>query len=298
MPMAMDDTEHEQQMLVQWCMAAQVFTESEFRQVIQRTYNTEEEEMEEIQPVVEQINSSMGAFSLELRSCMDQTTGTRKWALVNTNTDAISTGATPYSASELVTLKTLVVGVFTEKMGNYSLSLHDALRIATKRNGTVAGTLTRAETESLIRKFCADGWLATDSDNGYVVLGDRSIIELQSFFNVGFADYIRLCSLCKEMATLGIVCMECMEAVHPYCANRLMSASAGQLSCPACNKHIPQLNKFGPGERGVPHALESVAGSVRGESVAASVRGESVGVEEPATQSIKKLRIEDSSDEE
>ncbi|KAJ2056809.1 hypothetical protein GGI17_006001 [Coemansia sp. S146] len=289
MPMAMDDAAHEQQMLVQWCMAAQVFAESEFRQAIQRTYCTEEEDTEEIQPVIEQINGSMSAFSLELRSCMDQTSGIRNWALVNTNADAISTGATPYTASELVTLKTLVEGVFTEKMGNYSLSLHEALRMATKRNGTAAGTLTRAETESLIRKFCADGWLATDPDGGYVVLGARSIIELQSFFNVGFGDYIRLCSLCKEMATSGIMCMECMEAVHPYCANRLASASGNQLACPACNKHIEQPRKFGPGERGVPHLVESVAGSVRGESV---------GVEEPATQSIKKLRIEDSSDDE
>ncbi|KAJ2491308.1 hypothetical protein IWW37_002390 [Coemansia sp. RSA 2050] len=282
MPMVTGDTEPEQQMLVQWCMSAQVFSEPEFRQTIRRIHCIDEgKDMEEILPVVEQINGSMSAFSLELRSAMDQTSGVRMWALVNTNADPISIGATPYTASELIMLKTLVEGVFTEGSGNYSMSFHDALRLATKRGGT------RAEVESLLRRFTGDGWLALDE--GFVVLGARSIIELQSYFNTGFADYIRLCSLCKEMATSGVVCMECQEAVHPYCAGRVAEANGGQLSCPKCNRHIRQPWKFGPGERGVPHALESGA---------LEAKEENVGVEEPATQSIKKLRIEDSSDEE
>ncbi|KAJ2821536.1 hypothetical protein GGI24_004188 [Coemansia furcata] len=277
MPMAMDsDTAVEQQMLVQWCMAAQLFTESEFRDAVQRTQQSTDAE-EEIHPLIEQLNHTLGAFSLELRSCMDQTSGVRMWALANTNADAISMGATPYTASELVTLKTLVEGVFTEPAGNYALSLHDALRLVTRR----VGAPTRAEAETLLARFCGDGWLAMDQ--GFVALGARAVIELQSFFSVGFPDYIRLCSLCKEMATKGIVCTECLEPVHPYCADRV--AGGKVLACPACNRHIAQPRKFGPGERGVPHALDDVA----------SAREPS---EEPATQSIKKLRIEDSSDEE
>ncbi|KAJ2698527.1 hypothetical protein H4218_003257 [Coemansia sp. IMI 209128] len=275
MPMVIDDTDSEQQMLVQWCMSAQVFSDPDLRQAIRRIHSIDDDKgMKEIHPVIEATNASMSPFSLELRSAMDQTSGVRMWALVNTNADPISIGATPYTATELVTLKTLVDGVFTEEQGNYSLSLHDALRLATKRGGT------RAEIESLIRRFTNDGWLALDE--GFVVLGARSIIELQSYFNVGFADYIRLCSLCKEMATSGVVCVECMEAVHPYCANRVTEANGGQLSCPQCNRHIGQPRRFGPGERGVPHVLD---GGTKEES------------EEPATQSIKKLRIEDSSDE-
>ncbi|KAJ2335413.1 hypothetical protein GGI00_001374, partial [Coemansia sp. RSA 2681] len=187
----------QQQMLVQWCMSSQVFSEASFREAVNRISQMDTDEViavdagdegavvVQLQPVVEQINASMSAFSLELRSCMDQTSGVRMWALVNTNADAIATGATPFSASELSALKTLVEGIFTEPQGNYSLVLHDALRLVSRRNtGATGATLTRAEGESLIRKFSSDGWLATDDSGGYVVLGARSLIELQTFFNV------------------------------------------------------------------------------------------------------------------
>ncbi|KAJ2741656.1 hypothetical protein GGI20_005037 [Coemansia sp. BCRC 34301] len=299
MPMATAPVDVKQQMLVQWCMSSQVFSEASFVQAVRRINHDDEDEVvdveegegiEELRRVVEHINESMNAFSLELRSCMDQTSGMRMWALANTKADAIATGATPFSASELSVLKALVEGIFTEPMGNYTLSLHDALRLASSRRaGSTGASLSRVDAESLIRRFMADGWLATDDSDGYVVLGMRSVIELQSFFSVGFADYIRLCSLCKEMATCGIVCMECLEPVHPYCANRVAAASASghQLSCPACHKHIMQPRRFGPGERGVPHEL----GGKEEESVGDKD-------DEPTMQSIKKLRIQDSSDEE
>ncbi|KAJ2893288.1 Non-structural maintenance of chromosomes element 1 [Coemansia aciculifera] len=288
----------QQQMLVQWCMSAQVFSEPAFRRAIKRitttSNSTEEDDGDvvvvegeaeggdvDLHGIVEVINESMRSFSLELRSCMEQTSGVRMWALSNTNADGISTGATPYSASELSVLKTLIEGVVTEAQGNYSLTLHDALRMAANVGGS------RAEALQLIRKFSNDAWLSSDDGltGGYVCLGERSIIELQSFFSSGFADYVRMCSLCKEMATCGVVCMECLEPVHPYCAVQLASASLGdQLACPACNKIISQpRRRFGPGERGVPHEL-----------LLSKEGGDGEEEEEPATQSIKKLRIEDS----
>ncbi|KAJ2463795.1 hypothetical protein GGI02_005156 [Coemansia sp. RSA 2322] len=297
MPMALTLSAVAQQMLVQWCMAAQIFSEPAFRQAVGRVGSSQAAEtddevcrQEEIQPIVEQINSSMAAFSLELRSCMDQTSGERMWSLVNTNADDMFKAATKYTPNELAMLKALVEGIFTDASGNYAMALHDALRL-----GSSITTVSRTEAEALVRRFSRDGWL-DDKREGFVVLGSRAIIELQSVFNLGFGDYVRLCSLCKEMATRGLACSECLEAVvHPYCAERVAEAS-GQLTCPACHQRIRQPRRFGPGERGVPHSAPAAGGGEKNGSDAEESDIEQAS-EEPATQSIKRLRINDDDDD-
>ncbi|KAI8317811.1 hypothetical protein GQ54DRAFT_315140, partial [Martensiomyces pterosporus] len=82
----------EQRMLVQWCMSSRLFGEAALRQAMQRIYAAEDLDM---QRTIDGVNASISAFSLELRSGMDQRTGDRMWAVVNTNADAISTTATP-----------------------------------------------------------------------------------------------------------------------------------------------------------------------------------------------------------
>ncbi|KAJ1819166.1 Non-structural maintenance of chromosomes element 1, partial [Coemansia sp. RSA 2598] len=154
--------------------------------------------------------------------------------------------------------------VFTEDTGNYAVSLDDARRIAV-RNGPAG--MVRGQAEKLIAEFCKDKWLARSQD-GWVVLGTRAIIELQPYFADGFSDYQRHCALCSEMATQGFVCTECYAAVHPYCAEQIASSSSlagrsgsadsgsGQLSCPKCRRQISRPMRFGPGKTGVPHSFE------------------------------------------
>ncbi|KAJ1939967.1 hypothetical protein GGF37_004181 [Kickxella alabastrina] len=238
-------------MLVQWCMSAQLFSEAKFRQEIRRIYRDNEVEMQEI---IESINNSLATYSLELRSIMDQITGERMWALSNTTADSISIAATPYSSNELPILKSLVEEIYTERAGNYALSLHSALKYATEK-GPAGFTKTNAE--ALISRFCQDDWLSRDN-SGYIVLGARAAIELRSFLADGFGDYQRQCALCSESATRGIVCPECSAVVHPYCAERIASSVDGnQLSCPGCHQQMVRPRRFGAGEAGVPHVFEA-----------------------------------------
>ncbi|KAJ1647226.1 hypothetical protein LPJ64_001339 [Coemansia asiatica] len=249
------ETKH--RMFLQWCMSANLSSETQLRETIQRIFD---DQQMDIQEAVDLANSCLSKYSLELRSAIDQTTGTRHWAMVNTNADTIATGATPYIQSELAILKALIEEILTEDTGNYAVSLHDALKTASKTGPT---GMARGQAEKLIAEFCKDCWLAR-SQGGWVVLGTRAIIELQPFFTDGFGDYQRHCALCSEMATEGVVCTECYAVVHPYCARQLAlsssnsTASTGsdQLSCPKCRRLIARPMRFGPGKPGVPHSIE------------------------------------------
>ncbi|KAJ1963159.1 hypothetical protein GGI12_002214, partial [Dipsacomyces acuminosporus] len=176
----------EQRMLVQWCMSSRLFAESALREAIRRIYSIEDDEEGssdgiDIQQTIDVVNSSISLFSLELRSGMDQRTGDRKWAIVNTNADAISTAATPYSPVELGILKALIEGIFTAESGNYALRLHDALRTAAQRGPS---GFSRSDSDTLIKRFCGDGWLELVSSQ-WLVLGMRAAVELQTYFNDG-----------------------------------------------------------------------------------------------------------------
>ncbi|KAJ1902574.1 hypothetical protein LPJ81_003533 [Coemansia sp. IMI 209127] len=236
--------------LIQWCMSSQLFTEQSLNEAIARIYTEETAAAIELQAEVEQINGTLSVLSLQLRSAMDQRSGSQLWALVNTNADKISTGATPYTTTELAMLKALVEAVFTSADGNYAIDLHTAIRLISALGSATFG---RRDAQDLIARMCADGWMEK-TESGFIVVGMRALIELQSFFNDGFGDYARFCSLCKEMATSGRVCNQCDDSVHPFCADQIMQ-SAGSLSCPKCHKPMSDALSFGPNEAGIPHSL-------------------------------------------
>ncbi|ORX66647.1 hypothetical protein DL89DRAFT_270172 [Linderina pennispora] len=244
----------EQRMLAQWCMAAQFFSEEKLRAAMQRIFNTDDIDL---QHIVDRTNNSLSIFSLELRSRMDQLTGTRDWALVNTNADEISKQATPYSPVELSILKALIEQICTEPSGNFCITYHEAVREAA-RLGPSGFSLTDAGL--LLDKLCGDGWL-NRANGGFVVMGARATIELQSFLNDSYQDLLHECSLCKEIATCGIVCDGCGAALHPCCVDRVVEAGGSRgLACPQCHKAIREPSRFGPGEDGVPiEHQESIA---------------------------------------
>ncbi|KAJ2646472.1 hypothetical protein IWW40_005389 [Coemansia sp. RSA 1250] len=241
----MEVPNHARQMLVQWCMSAQHFKETELQAAIQRIYG---ESAPPLQDTVDALNSRLTRYALEMRSSMSQTDGDRVWALTNTKADAIATGATPYSPTMLAVLKHLIELVFTDSQGNFAIDLHTAVREATSKGST---NFTRRDAQEAIEVFCKDGWL--QNENGWVVLGQRACIELQAYLKDGFSEYIRTCALCKEMATCGVMC-GCKVFLHPYCADRLREMSkAGLLACPECRQPINSPDAFGPGKPGIPH---------------------------------------------
>ncbi|KAJ2361242.1 hypothetical protein IW150_007293 [Coemansia sp. RSA 2607] len=241
---------------------------------------------------VESINNSLTNYSLELRSALDQNTGVRMWAIVNTNADATMIGATPYSQPELAILKALIEGIFTASTGNYALTLHSALKVAVNNS---TPPIQRSHAEKLIGMFCKVGWLMRDEDEGFVIIGTRALIELTSFFTDGFSDYQRHCALCSELATQGFVCTECDAVVHPCCAKSISPSLAenGELSCPKCHKQIARPMRFGPGQPGVPHEIEPTQQTYQEEDIA-SVTVEELSLNSPRG---KKRVIDEDSDE-
>ncbi|KAJ1729146.1 hypothetical protein LPJ72_005125 [Coemansia sp. Benny D160-2] len=252
--------------LIQWCMSSQLFSEALFTEAITRIYKEEAGEAEAAEAAartllaaeVEEINTALSPLSLQLRSCMDQQTGARLWALVNVTADKPFASATPYSAAELGVLKALVELVFTSADGNYAVDLHTAIRAACST--TAAGTpllATKKEAQEFLNRVNRDGWLGS-GPHGECVIGSRALIELQSYLTDGFGDYARFCSLCNEMATCGSVCAQCDQSVHPFCADQILK-SVGRLSCPKCHQSMADALKFGPGEDGVPHNIIDVS---------------------------------------
>ncbi|KAJ2358545.1 hypothetical protein GGF43_000737 [Coemansia sp. RSA 2618] len=238
----------ERQMLVQWCMSKQFFSEEKLQETISRIYG---DEAPALQDAVDAINSRLTRYSLELRSSMSQTSGARMWALINTKADTIATGATSYSPTLLTILKHLIERIFTDRHGNFAVDLHTAVREATDKG---PASYLRRDAQEAIDWFCADGWL--QSSEGWVMLGQRACIELQAYLTDAFADYMRMCALCKEMATQGVMCDECNAFIHPYCASRLAETSkAQQLSCPACHQAMVSPRSFGPGKPGIGHNM-------------------------------------------
>ncbi|KAJ1852103.1 hypothetical protein GGH12_005605 [Coemansia sp. RSA 1822] len=238
----------ERQMIVQWCMSAQFFSEQALQETISRIYDNE---APALQDTVDAVNLRLTRYSLELRSGMSQTSGERMWALINTKADAIATGATPYSPTLLTILKHLIEQVYTDQHGNFAVDLHTAVREATSKGST---SYSRRDAQEAIDWFCSDGWLQVA--DGWVVLGQRSCIELQAYLTDGFAEYMRTCALCKEMATQGVMCDACGAFIHPYCAGRLSETSKAQmLSCPTCHQLMESPSSFGPGKPGIRHNL-------------------------------------------
>ncbi|KAJ2716568.1 Non-structural maintenance of chromosomes element 1 [Coemansia spiralis] len=122
----------------------------------------------------------------------------------------------------------------------YAIDLHRAVREAAAK--CPAGH-SRRDAEDIIDRLDADGWLAVETQ--WVGIGQRACIELQPYLTDAYPDSIRTCCLCKEMATRGVVCAACNEALHPHCAERLASDSAA-LSCPACRQRMDSPEQFGP----------------------------------------------------
>ncbi|KAJ2403307.1 hypothetical protein GGI23_000012 [Coemansia sp. RSA 2559] len=141
-------------------------------------------------------------------------------------------------------LKALVETVFTSADGNYAIELHTAIRLISALGSATFG---RRDVQNLIARMCADGWMEQTGSRGFIVVGMRALIELQSFFNNGYDDYMRFCSLCKEMATCGRVCSHCDDPAHPFCADQVVQ-SAESLSCPKCHRPMPDALSFGPNE--------------------------------------------------
>ncbi|KAJ1789667.1 hypothetical protein LPJ59_005299, partial [Coemansia sp. RSA 2399] len=66
---------------IQWCMSSQLFTEQSLNEAIARIYTEETAAAIELQAEVEQMNGTLSVLSLQLRSAMDQRSGSRLWAL-------------------------------------------------------------------------------------------------------------------------------------------------------------------------------------------------------------------------
>ncbi|KAJ2607322.1 hypothetical protein H4S08_004864, partial [Coemansia sp. RSA 1365] len=178
-------TKLEKQMLVQWCMSAQFFSETVLQDNIKRILG--EEHQGTMQEIIDELNSTLDRFSLALRSSMSQTSGERWWALISTNADGISMTASAYSAVELGILRQLIESVFTEPQGNYVIGLHQAVREATEKG---PNSFSRREAQDLVMIFCRDGWLEID-DGKWITIGQRACIELQQYLEDAYPEFIR-----------------------------------------------------------------------------------------------------------
>lgn len=178
-------------------------------------------------------NRALSPLDLEIRSALHQTSRERIYALVNTTSDPMTQLATTYSADEIAFVKKMLDAMFdgannrgrTEAM---CLSSIEVLQLAKKapRRETQDGAapnpqpkLTGSETEELMRKLEAEGWLEK-SDAGFYTLSPRALMELKSWLIDAYNDpdddndqeaarrkKIKTCEACKEIITM--VCFTC-----------------------------------------------------------------------------------------
>ncbi|KAJ9088302.1 hypothetical protein DSO57_1024439 [Entomophthora muscae] len=193
---------------------------------------------------VAKVNAALFPYSIQLKSGIDEESGTLMWALVNTMEDEISEQATDYIPSQLTYLDKLIEAIITAPNEQFYVTHTEALNLVmiastqepdeeTSNAQLTANNLTKAERSAFIETYVEDGWLFR-TRVGYLIMGVRAILELKFKLKAQYEGYISDCSLCEAPITQGVKCngQECESRYHDFCLARVRS---GATRCPGCS---------------------------------------------------------------
>ncbi|RKP15138.1 hypothetical protein BJ684DRAFT_18509 [Piptocephalis cylindrospora] len=192
---------------------------------------------ETLNMVVGLINGKLQDFDMGIRSGLDEETGEKWWAFVNTSEDpSASLIASTHSIPELSFLNRLIRRMVRDREGKrYSIGSIRALGERPPQG------CTRMEAQRILDQFVQESWLNLSPDGRYC-LGLRTLLELGPYLKTRYEDDIVECTLCMDMITRGRRCpnTQCAARLHHYCATQYFDGLPlpSQL-CPTCKTPWP-----------------------------------------------------------
>lgn len=180
------------------------------------------------------LHTSLARLGLDLRACHDQRTGEPFLVLVNAKADTLAEIATPYSAVELVYIKSVVRRVCADQIEAivthpcFALRSTDALHLAGPAQ------LTKRAASDLLQNLEQRGWLQLQRSSGHYTLTLRALNELDTYLRNAYEEHLLECVACFALVTYGEQCATpgCRAALHTAC--RQWRAAEEQRSCPRC----------------------------------------------------------------
>lgn len=251
---------------------------------------------------VGEVNDAISPFDMEVRSTAHQAErGVEVFALVNTNSDALTQMATVHSADEIAFVKRILDCMFetnnTRRAEVMAVTGQQALNLAkapdSNRRESGAATqeaqtqgtnpqnasLTMAQAEKTLRLLVSESWFE-QSQKGFYSLAPRALMELRGWLLDTYNDQgndsddsdqghphekIKVCMACREIVTQGQRCpdpaLRCPARLHSHCVGKMWRAQGGREVCPTCSKEW--TNPLPVGERAARRPRNSAGGGGR-----------------------------------
>ena len=221
---------------------------------------------EDFDNYIDAINTSLSPFDLEVRRAKHQVSKDEVYALVNTQSDALTQMATSRSADEIAFVKRILDAMFetynTQRAEVMAIMSMRALKLAkpagvgrrdsgaTQTQAANAG-LTMSQAEKVLGSLVAEGWFEL-SQRGFYSLSPRALMELRGWLIETYNDQvqesddedeeeephqkIKFCQACKEIVTVGQRCpnLACNSRLHNHCVSGMFRAQGGNEQCPIC----------------------------------------------------------------
>ncbi|CAG7846442.1 SubName: Full=Uncharacterized protein {ECO:0000313/EMBL:CCA66936.1} [Serendipita indica DSM 11827] len=186
----------------------------------------------EVNIYIQEINETLVPLSIEFKSRIDEVSGKRIWALVNTVEGEIAKVATEYTPAEIGLYKAVIDHIVLAPRDSFCVGEIACLREAS----SLKPSMPKSQAEATLKNFVANGWLYK-SPRGRYTLSTRALIELELYLRRTYEDEIFDCAHCKELCTLGIACDshldECDTYLHRHCYD-LLRRTTPRLKCPNC----------------------------------------------------------------
>jgi len=232
----------------------------------------EETPLEAIEHIVNTVGRAIALHDYQIRTSIDQRTGERVWAWVNTQSDPATQMATTLTPDELSFVKRVLDAIFDtynsqrmEKMcvtkaevlklshpprnrprpsSDAASSGADPAALAQQMAPSADKGLRHSDVERVIRDLISGGWFEQSKEK-FLTLSPRGLMELQNWLFASYNDpdvaeggwqRIKKCEQCKEIVSWGQRCSvwTCIVRLHDGCADKLWQARRNH-TCPRCN---------------------------------------------------------------
>ncbi|KAF7725862.1 hypothetical protein EC973_009194 [Apophysomyces ossiformis] len=189
------------------------------------------------------INGQINDIDLALRRSHDEKDGHAVIGLVNTKDDEISQVATNYTPSEITYVRQLIEMIVMADDDDYAVKAMAAIRLGQKMKPPIS----QKDTEDLLDQLVRDNWLEF-TRSGIYLMSTRTIMELQGYLREQYAEYMKDCTMCLELVTMGERCehQDCEVRLHRHCADSYFREHS-TMRCPTCSAQWSRANIFGLG---------------------------------------------------
>lgn len=220
------------------------------------------------------LDEELAYFGLEMKSAVDESTGTSLVVLVNLVNNDTAKIATEYHPQEIAFYRVLINKIMTAPNLAYSISWSDAVRCTC--DPSITPQITKQQSQVLIKSLAARGWLNLSSKK-HLTLSARALTELAAYLRDHFqADedededpddkVYGTCRYCSFLVTIGQACPK------EGCGLRVHATS--------CIKHVIK-NGVCPGDEGTDGCGERWEKTTSSQGVV-SYSGLQIGIREDA----------------